>query len=818
MALPAPNLDTRQFQDLMNEAQERIPRYAPEWTNFNPSDPGMALVQLYAWLSETILYDLNRVPDLNYIKFLNLLGVTPRPAQPARAEVSFVMEDLPKPNDPLVINVPMGTAIAVDDPDLEQALTFETDRSLVGLNAHIGAAIAAQTTGDQSRRLVTRYDEGTTWLHAFDPFGATPANDACFYIGLLLRPVIDGDITDYSEDTWPAGPLDLQFDAVQVYDKLNDTEVLEGPLAWECASSSTSPDGPLIEWHAYTGSDDSDSFPSDSNDDGWTPLAASRDDTLGLSRTGHVVLEMPAGATAVDPALITAEFWKDLGEVRPPRTQAELAQVLRQGDIADISKITEDMWAQMGLAIPVNPAEGTPEAGLLACLNTAADMAEKLNPVENTDGDPNNDIPAAVEGVDPTKLTLAQWIEIDPRFGADLAQADDKYRKLYWLRARVRRTPNDEDQLPLMMQAVRLNTAPATQAATVREERLGVATGRPAQTVSLRKKPVLIHPATNAPDLSLTLSGADGLPVEWLRVDDFYRSGPADIHYILDPITGQIGFGDGRNGQIPVAGSKITAAQYRIGGGAIGNVSAATITKIKGRVRGVKEASNFRPAHDGEDAETVEAAKARAPHDLRNRDRAVSAEDFRDLAMQTPGVNLHKVFALSRRAVDSDEVIFEKDGSVTLLVLPNNDDPAPQPSQTQHRAICKWLEPRRLITTELHVVGPRYSDVTTLSANVTVKDGFDLSAVNDAIYARLLDFMHPIKGGVDGTGWPFGGAIYHGDLYDQMLGVEGVRRVTKLMVALDGAAAQTLNDYNNLAEGHLPVLTRDVIKLVPSYA
>ena len=62
MSLPAPDLDTRQFQQLMDEALERIPRYTPECTNFNASDPGMALVQLYAWMSETILYELNRVP------------------------------------------------------------------------------------------------------------------------------------------------------------------------------------------------------------------------------------------------------------------------------------------------------------------------------------------------------------------------------------------------------------------------------------------------------------------------------------------------------------------------------------------------------------------------------------------------------------------------------------------------------------------------------------------------------------------------------------------------------------------------------------
>lgn len=803
MALPAPDLDRRKFQDLMDEAKERIPRYAPEWTNFNPSDPGMALVQLYAWLSETILYDLNRVPELNYVSFLNLLGIRPRPAQPALAEVTFALEDLAKPTDPLVVTVPMGTALSVDDPALEEALTFETDRSLVALNAHVGAAITTHTGGDQDRRLVTRYDKGTTWLHAFDPFGADVAEDACFYVGLLLRPNIKGDLSTFAEDTWPAGPLDLYFDAVQVSDALGDGTVMTGPLAWRCVNDAVTDDA-LIEWQVFTGGEPSADFPKDTDDAGWTKLSTSRDDTHGLTRTGHVVLEMPTGATPVDPLDLRAGFWTEFGEERPPRTQQELADALADGNIDNPINITEEMWLAMGLDDPDNLAN------ILACENDAASIADKLRGESGA--------PPAVSGIAPDALTLAQWTEIAPRFGADLPQAEDNYRKLYWLRARVRRAPTETDRLPAMMLAMRLNTTPATQAATVREERLAVSTGRPAQSVNLRKSPVLIHPQTGAPDLILTLTGTDGRPMEWQLVEDFYRSGPGDPHYTLDPITGTIRFGDGRNGQIPVAGTKITAARYRIGGGEIGNVAAGTITKIKGRVRGVKEATNHRPAHDGANAESIEAAKARAPHDLRSRDRAVSAEDFRDLAMQTPGVNLHKVFALARKAVDGNQTIHEKDGAVTLLVLPRNDEAAPQPTAAQQRAICDWLAPRRLITTELHVIGPRYAKVTTLSAHVTVADGYDLSAVSQAIYDRLLEFMHPIRGGVDGSGWPFGGAIYHGDLYDQMLGVAGVRRITGLLVALDGAAPQTTHDFNVLEEGYLPVLTRDVISLVPGYA
>ena len=84
MPLTAPNLDTRRFKDLVEEARARIPRYTPEWTNFNDSDPGMTLVKLHAWLTETLLFQLNQLPELTYIKFLELLNVQPRPAVAAQ--------------------------------------------------------------------------------------------------------------------------------------------------------------------------------------------------------------------------------------------------------------------------------------------------------------------------------------------------------------------------------------------------------------------------------------------------------------------------------------------------------------------------------------------------------------------------------------------------------------------------------------------------------------------------------------------------------------------------------------------------------------
>jgi hypothetical protein len=74
LPLPLPQLDDRAWPDLIDEGRALIPAWAPEWTNHNPSDPGITLMELFAYLSEMLIYRLNRVSDDNVISFLKLLN------------------------------------------------------------------------------------------------------------------------------------------------------------------------------------------------------------------------------------------------------------------------------------------------------------------------------------------------------------------------------------------------------------------------------------------------------------------------------------------------------------------------------------------------------------------------------------------------------------------------------------------------------------------------------------------------------------------------------------------------------------------------
>src|SRR5262245_3623266 len=92
MPLPSPILDDRSFQQLAGELKARIPVYNPEWTDHNESDPGITLLELFAFQAENLLYRFNQIPEATYLEFLRLLQLPLRPAQAAHALLTFTTE------------------------------------------------------------------------------------------------------------------------------------------------------------------------------------------------------------------------------------------------------------------------------------------------------------------------------------------------------------------------------------------------------------------------------------------------------------------------------------------------------------------------------------------------------------------------------------------------------------------------------------------------------------------------------------------------------------------------------------------------------
>lgn len=109
MPILAPNLDDRTFADLLAEARQRIRRECPAWTDLSPSDPGVTLLEAFAYLTEQMVYRLNRLPEKAYIEFLRLIGVRLQPPAAAAATLRFSV-DAPAARP---VPVPRGTRVTV---------------------------------------------------------------------------------------------------------------------------------------------------------------------------------------------------------------------------------------------------------------------------------------------------------------------------------------------------------------------------------------------------------------------------------------------------------------------------------------------------------------------------------------------------------------------------------------------------------------------------------------------------------------------------------------------------------------------------------
>src|ERR1700722_7347427 len=124
--LPVPNLDDREFQSFVDEAKRYVQRHCPEWTDHNVSDPGVPLIETFAFMTEQLPYRLNQVPDRLYVKFLELLGVRMFPPTPARVPVTFWLSTPAQ----AAMAIRTGATGSPGRTDTEQPVVFSTQHDL----------------------------------------------------------------------------------------------------------------------------------------------------------------------------------------------------------------------------------------------------------------------------------------------------------------------------------------------------------------------------------------------------------------------------------------------------------------------------------------------------------------------------------------------------------------------------------------------------------------------------------------------------------------------------------------------------------------
>jgi len=419
-----------------------------------------------------------------------------------------------------------------------------------------------------------------------------------------------------------------------------------------------------------------------------------------------------------------------------------------------------------------------------------------------------------------TKLTVRDETQGMTRSGlveflppADTAMRSEFGVRRHWLRARWE---SGGYRFVPKVQRVLLNTTMATQAESVSREILGSSDGGANQRFQTTRKPILEGPLLDVREPEIPSAGeravleeeagadavsvvfdAAGRPAEiwvrWREAPDFYGSGPRSRHYVLNHLTGEIRFGDGLRGLIPPLGAaNVRMTLYQTGGGVAGNKPEGAIVQLRTTIPYVDKVMNPGAASGGADAELLESLLDRAPRTIRHRGRAVTMEDYEDLALQTSSEVVRAKCVPMRNLMD--DPYGEKSavpGTVSVIIVPRSEEVRPQPRVELVRRVQDYIENRSVPTATVFVVGPLYIRVD-VTAEIALTSLDAAGEVERAVYQSLVDFLHPLSGGLDGAGWSFGREPHASDLYALLGSVPGVDHVNSL-TTLESACPQDID-------------------------
>ncbi len=703
---PSP-IDNRKYDDLVAESLARIPVHTPEWTNFNRSDPGVTLVEVFAFLTESLLYRANQIPERNRRKFLQLLRIPLHSATAAQGLVTIT--NAAPSTDPRAVVLNDGLEVRAGQ------VPFRTERAVDVLPVEGRLYVKSKIT-DASADVKKYYQQ----LYA--SYRGTPAE---------LEPQL------YQSSPFPT----REGVAFSLSDTVDRAVWLALLVRDSDARSGLTPDK-------------------------LRTVIANRTLTLGVVPSlAESTATLPSGRAFASTGSVTL--------------RVDAPNVPQSGGLPDdIAQRVADY----------RPLAARPDGDLLAVpgvLDVTLPDASGLRLWNNIDP-----LEAGVNGLPPA-------IE-DPAVDA---------RVITWLRV----TLSSEATASFLWMGI--NAVPVTQRARVTSESLPDGSGEPDQVLRLAAAPVLPE------SVELTITPVGGEAQQWTETDDLLAAGaevpvpdarlaPGAIQprskqdskvFTLDAESGDLRFGDGTHGARPPEGATIRAT-YDYAVGAQGNVGPATISSSPSLPEGFK-VNNPIATWGGAEAESVSDGEKQVARYLQHRDRLVTATDFVTLTLRTPGVEIARVEVLPNFKPDAGGG--EMPGAVTLMLVPL-DDPAqpdaPLPRQPFLDAVCRYLDPRRLVTTEVILRGPAYTGIW-ISVGIKVGAGFVDSAVTDAVKAELVDFLAPSAGIVQSlpdvplqlfaagsapdNGWKLGKSVIALELAAVAARVKGVEFVQENLILAD---------------------------------
>lgn len=829
MPIESPSLDDLRYDRVVEELLRRIPVHAPEWTDYNDNDPGITLIQLFAYLSEQIGWRLNRVPEKTHIELLKLLGTRLLPARAARTRIAMFLAS------PITFHGVLLDASSRVSKKSKPPVFYETD-------------VAYDVVPAEPRVIVTTKHPYLWDLLRLDEVG----NHEPAPTDSELPSTSPAAVTRWMTVAWDGQdpkPADMPVDPIDLAPPASTGETL--PYLWIGLAHNDSRDAGFLG-AAVT-------------------LTIQFDDDEQPSATKSVRCEpvLPVAEPAPPPITWLAYYDEDAETMVPIRGRIVdgTDKLARSGAIqftvpASLGPIPDAMWTELRAKFP---PDGLPVADPCAVMTT--ELVDGLP--TSTTWNPGAFATALTNAV---SAATAEAALVKPAVIHPLDPAlHDASKITAWLRI------GPLDNLGgKKLRHVGFNVVPVTQTETTRNLLVGRSNGRPGQVMQLGHRNVLAG--------SLTLAVAESsdptaVLTTWTETDSLPAAGPFDRVYDLDPEAGVVTFGDGKHGRIPPLvpkGGNVVAMSYRHGGGVAGEAAVGDITGSQLQITGLTGVVNIVSATGGEDAETVEQAKLRARKELATRSRAVTSADFAWISLRTPDVRVARAIVVPRRrplpasstatqlaakraalarataeaqplcvpcsspvtahpgappsvslvtpsslapatcgpplptgdaGLDDD---FEAPGVVTVVVVPDvvrepGAPPAlfePLPTPSFMRTVCRWLDCHRLVTTEIRIAPPQYCRLCDFAISVRARPGWSRLALADAVTAMFASWLDVLAGGdppvdsangcvesgalrvgPDGApilGAPFGGQVHVADLIARVLRVPGVDRVESL--------------------------------------
>ncbi|MDD2621177.1 MAG: putative baseplate assembly protein, partial [Syntrophomonadaceae bacterium] len=700
--LPLPDLDDRLFKEMVEDARRLIPRVIPEWTDMNYHDPGITFIDLLAWLIEMQQYHLNRITVASELKYLQLLGLKPLAAGHARACVTFgkTVTD---------VYLPCGSQLSAGDR------IFETEDSLYIHSARLERIISYTEIGmsdytpfNNSRKL------------SYFAFGSQAKQHSSLFLG-FDQPLASGMPVSLSLH------FAADYPAAAERDFSNNSEIL--PTA-------------RIFWKYYGITCSSETSEGTSNigeTEAWLPLDIIKDETQHFYKDGRITFIVPGrmkaaklGIGSEQPRyLLCAELIAEGYEI-PPRIQ-------------EISINTVQVIQRETLAATTSFSGSGQPGQRFAASSYSAIYGNNLVQVQDKDGLWHY----CRECSDFSIFGEDDWVY--------LINKDFKAKQLLiefgnGINGAVLPAGNNNVRLISFMPKI------------TNEGFLGSSNGLPNQRFRL------IHSFTVPNSLKIQVGKKSPgskrmLWEDYQLVDNFDASASGDRHYIFDPETAEIIFGNNENGLIPGIGEglNIRMIACQVGGGERGNVKEDEINRIiipGGQLESLELGNHF-PAWGGSERETLEDSKFRLYQSMKKSYRAVTSEDFENLALNTPGLRVARAKAIPLYVIDeTGHPGKQPEAQVSVVVVPVSHSKIPFPSAGFLETVRRHLDKYRLVCTEVHVIGPEYIKVNVYGV-IVVKPGFKLNP--QKIESILEKFLQAVDNEQPSQGWVFGRTVYKGD-------------------------------------------------------